>query len=153
MELNTFLQENDSYNFIIVKGENNERILKEKIHHTINDNNYDDLKDYDFTDSKIKECQINGCSNTTNKYRNILLKIYNEISCGTRIIKKTKLNIKTIKFEEQGFNYVNNLGISFQNVNANKCLLEIINQCIENNIKLNLSVQLKDHATMINIVV
>lgn len=152
MELNTFLQENESSNFIIVKGENDERILKEKTHITINDS-YEDIKDYDFIDSKIKECQINGYSNTTYKYRNVLLQIYNEIGCGARIIKKTKLNIKTIKFEEQGYNYINNLGISFQNVNSSKCLLEIINQCIENNIKLNLSVKLKDQITMINIII
>jgi hypothetical protein len=42
------------------------------------------------------------------------------------------------------------LGISIQGVDSNKCLLEIINQCIENEISLIMKIKLNDE-TNINI--
>ena len=59
-----------------------------------------------------------------------------------KIIKNTKLNIKTIKKEDEGFYYLDNIGISIQGVDSNKCLLEIINQCLENQIKLSMNIKL-----------
>ncbi len=56
----------------------------------------------------------------------------NQINDGTKIIKNTKLNIKTIKKEDEGFYYLDNIGISVQGIDSNKCLNEIISQCMEN---------------------
>jgi hypothetical protein len=37
-----------------------------------------------------------------------------------------------------------NLGISVQGVDSNKCLIEIVNQCIENKIILDMKIKLRD---------
>ena len=76
--------------------------------------------------------------------------IYKIINDGTKIIKNSKLNIKTIKKLDEGFYYLEDLGISIQGVDSNKCLLEIINQCVENEISLIMKIKLNDE-TNINI--
>jgi hypothetical protein len=43
---------------------------------------------------------------------------------------------------------LDNIGISVQGVDSNKCLLEIINQCIENEIKLSMKIKLIDDITI-----
>ena len=55
---------------------------------------------------------------------------------------------KTIKKEDEGFYYLDNIGISIQGVDSNKCLLEIINQCIENEIELSMKIKLIDDITI-----
>ena len=60
------------------------------------------------------------------------------------------MNIKTIKKEDDGFYYLDNIGISIQGVDSNKCLLEIINQCMKNNIELFIKIKLYNN-TVINI--
>ena len=59
--------------------------------------------------------------------------------------RNTKINIKTIKKEDEGFYYIPKLGISVQGVESNKCLLEIINQCIENEITISIQIKLKNN--------
>lgn len=93
---------------------------------------------------------INDDTNVKLKYKFILEYIYKLINDGTKIIKNTKLNIKTIKKIDEGFSYIKDLGISIQGVDSNKCLHEIINQCIENHINIILQINLLDN-TMINI--
>jgi len=68
--------------------------------------------------------------------------ICDRIFNGAQIIKNTSLNIKTKKYTEKGFTYNDNLGISIQGVDANKCLNEIVIQCENNNIKLYIDIQL-----------
>lgn len=82
------------------------------------------------------------------KYRSILNQIYHWINDGAKIIKHTKLNIKTTKKEDEGFYHLDNMGISIQGVDSNKCLLEIIIQCIENEIELDLNIKLIDGITI-----
>lgn len=79
------------------------------------------------------------------KYKQILEEIYNIIGDGVKIIKNSKLNIKTIKKENEGFYYLENIGISIQGVNSNKCLSEICSQCIDNQIKLDMCVKLQSN--------
>ena len=57
---------------------------------------------------------------------------------------------KTIKKENDGFYYLDTIGISVQGVDSNKCLSEIINQCINNYIKLSMKIKLVD-GSIINI--
>jgi hypothetical protein len=93
---------------------------------------------------------LNDDEITKLKYKSILENIYKIINDGIKIIKNSKLNIKTINKLDEGFYYLEDLGISIQGVDSNKCLLEIINQCIENEISLIMKIKLNDE-TNINI--
>jgi hypothetical protein len=101
-----------------------------------------ELKKYDFKFSTITKCLINDKEINKNKYTPILMHIYNIIDDGTTIIKNTSLNIKTIKKDDMGFCYIENLGISVQNVEANKAIHEICNQCDKNNVTVNMTITL-----------
>ena len=75
-------------------------------------NNLDKLAQYDFCNSNIVSCKINNDILNKNKYKSILNDIYTIINSGTKIIKNTTLNIKTIKYNIRGFYYLDKLGIS-----------------------------------------
>ena len=122
----------DNTNYIIIEKENGDKLLKKIT--SINITDIKDIKDYDFKKSIILKCLINNEDFNKLKYKLILEQIYKLIKDGVKIIKNTKLNIKTIKKEDEGFYYLDNIGISIQGVDSNKCLLEIINQCLENKI-------------------
>jgi len=102
-----------------------------------------DLKNYDFTYSKINSCFIYNKQLTNLKYKHIYEHIYYLINDGTKIIKNTSLNIKTYNNNEDGWNYLNTLGISIQGVDANKAIFEIVNQSIKNNIKIDIKIDIK----------
>lgn len=139
------LQKNTNINIIDINyniiNKDNGDILLQKITN-INIINIKHIKDYDFKKSIILNCLINEKEFNKLKYKSILEQIYKIINDGTKIIINTKLNIKTIKKEDEGFNYLDYIGISVQSVESNKCLLEIINQCIENKIKLSIKIKL-----------
>jgi hypothetical protein len=138
----------DTTNYHSINQENGNILLrKNKII-----NNIDDLKTIDFTKSNIIECTINNIPFYKLKYKSILEQIYNNINDGTIIIKNTKLNIKTIKKEDEGFYYLDNIGINIQGVDSNKCIYEICNQCINNNITISLKIKL-NNGTIINIII
>lgn len=136
------LQKNiiDNTNYIIIEKENGDKLLKKIT--SINITDIKDIKDYDFKKSIILKCLINNEDFNKLKYKLILEQIYKLIKDGVKIIKNTKLNIKTIKKEDEGFYYLDNIGISIQGVDSNKCLLEIINQCLENQIKLSMKIKI-----------
>lgn len=122
----------DNKNYIIIDQDNGNKLLQKIIN----------INDYDFTKSQILECFINDKECSKLKYNCVLNQIYNIINDGAKIIKNTKINIKTLKKEDKGFFFLDNIGISIQRVDSNKCLLEIINQSIENNVKLKLKIKL-----------
>ena len=132
----------DDVNYTIVNKDNGDKLLKKITNINITD--IKDIKTYDFKKSIILECLIDNKNLNKLKYRPILEQIYKYINDGTTIIKNTKLNIKTIKKEDEGYYYLDNLGISIQGVDSNKCLLEIINQCLENRIKLSMKIKMLD---------
>lgn len=129
-------------NYSIIYKENGDILLKKPTHVQITD--IKTIKNYDFKKSTITECLIDNKEFNKSKYKSILGQIYRLINDGTKIIKNTKLNIKTIKKEDEGFYYLDVIGISIQGVDSNKCLLEIINQCLENKIKLLMKIKLND---------
>lgn len=139
----------DTNNFTIIVKPNGDKLLK-KIEN-IQIKNIDDIKNFNFKKSLIKSCQLNNVFFDKLKYKRILTQIYNSIDNGTKIIKNTKLNIKTVKKQNEGFYHIKNLGISVQGVDSNKCLYEIINQCIHNkiNIKLNITLSNKTKIELI----
>lgn len=107
-----------------------------------------DIPKYDFKHSTITKCIINNTPNKKLKYKSIMNTIYEIINDGTTIIKHTKLNIKTINKTDEGFYYLDNLGISVQGVDANKSVYEIVNQCHNNNVVLELVVKLGDNTNV-----
>jgi hypothetical protein len=138
----------DNTNYTIKNKNNGDKILKKIT--TVNITDINDIKKYDFRKSNILSCLLNDDEITKLKYKSVLENIYKIINDGTKIIKNSKLNIKTIKKLDEGFYYLEDLGISIQGVDSNKCLLEIINQCIENEISLIMKIKLNDE-TNINI--
>jgi hypothetical protein len=136
----------DNVNYTVINKDNGDKLLKKITNINITD--IKDVNDYDFKKSIISECSIDNKEFNKLKYKSILEQIYKTINDGTKIIKNTKLNIKTIKKEDEGFYYLDNIGISVQGVDSNKCLLEIINQCIENKIDLLIKIKLIDNITI-----
>ena len=138
----------DNPNYSIIHKENGDILLKKPTYIQITD--IKTIKDYDFKKSTITECLIDNKKFDKSKYKSILGQIYRLINDGTKIIRNTKLNIKTIKKEDEGFYYLDDIGISIQGVDSNKCLLEIVNQCLENRIKLSMKIKSND-GTIIDI--
>jgi hypothetical protein len=130
----------DNKKFTIINKNNGDILLQKNTFIT----DIKDIQKYNFTKSVITECLIDNNNFTKLKYCSILGEIYNIINDGTKIIINTKLNIKTIIKNDEGFRYLDNIGISVQRVDSNKCLLEIINQCIENKINIYLKIKLVD---------
>lgn len=104
--------------------------------------NMDDIAKYDFKNSNILSCKLNTEICDKLKYNTILTTVYKIINDGVKIIKNTTLNIKTIAKSDKGFFYIPSLGISIQHCEANKCLSEIINQCVNNNISISIKIKL-----------
>jgi hypothetical protein len=138
----------NNIDYQIYPQNNGELILKPL--HIIN--NLDNLNMFNFCNSQITYCKINNDNHEIYKYKSILNKIYEIIDDGSKIIKNTCLNIKTIGCTDKGFYYLKKLGISIQGVDANKCLYEIINQCIENNINLKINIKLNNNK-LINVII
>ncbi len=133
-------------NYTVINEDNGNIILKKAC---VNINNIDDIKQYDFAKSDILHCLLNNDNTLKLKYKSILENTYKIIDDGTKIIKNSKLNIKTFQKNDDGFNFLKDIGISYQGVDSNKCLFEIINQCVKNNISLNLKIKLNNQ-TIIN---
>ena len=136
----------DNTNYTITNLDNGDKLLKKITHINITD--MKNIKENDYKRSLILECLIDNKEFSKLKYKSILEQIYKLINDGSKIIKNTKLNIKTIKKEDEGFYYLDTLGISVQGVDSNKCILEIINQCIENEIDLYMKIKLINDITV-----
>lgn len=136
----------DNINYTIICKDNGDKLLKKITCIDIID--IKDIKNYDFKKSIICECLIDNKEFNKLKYKSILNFIYKLIDDGTRIIKNTKLNIKTVKKDDDGYYYLDNIGISIQGTESNKCLLEIINQCVENKIELFMKIKLINEITI-----
>lgn len=102
----------DNINYEIL-NENNGNILMKKII-SFNITHLHELKNFDFKKSKIVSCKINDYNINKLKYKSILNYIYKLIDNGSKIIKNTKLNIKTLEDNNDGFYYLDDIGISIQ---------------------------------------
>jgi len=76
-------------------------------------------------------------------YKSILTDIYGLIEDSKKIITYSQINIKTIKKIDEGFYFLDQLGISVQGADANKCINEIISQCVKNKIKISFEIEFK----------
>ena len=124
----------------IIKKDNGDILLKKS--NQIPINSLDNLLSHDFAKSIILSCTVNSVNVEKLKYRSILEVIYLIINDGAKIIKQSKLKIITLKKKDEGYYYLYDLGISVQGVGSNKCLVEIMNQCEENKIKLCMHVKM-----------
>ena len=139
----------DNTNYTITNLDNGDKLFKKITHiNIINITDIKNIKENDYKKSIILECLIDNKEFSKLKYKSILEQIYKLINDGSKIIKNTRLNIKTIKKEDDGFYYLDILGISVQGVDSNKCILEIINQCIENEIDLFMKIKLINDITV-----
>lgn len=100
------------------------------------------IKSYNFTKSECTYCKIKDTKLEVLKYKPIIVYIYSIINDGSRIIKNTVLNIKTTNLNANGFTYSEELGISVQGAEANKCVEEIIKQCTSNYISYDIRIKL-----------
>ena len=136
----------DDTNYKIINKDNG-NVLMKKIT-SINITSFNELKNYDFKKSTIVSCKVNDNVIEKLKYKTVLEHVYGLINDGSKIIKNTKLNIKTVKKQDDGFYYLDDIGISIQGVESNKCLCEIVNQCIENEISIVMKIKLSNCLTL-----
>lgn len=131
--------------FNVTTNEHGDIVLNKK--QIIKIKKINELKNYNYAYSKILLCNINNNINneiSNLKYNNILKQIYNLIGDGTTIIRNSSINIKTTVENTKGFEYMENIGISYQGIDSNKCIVEIITQCVKNNILINIKIRLSD---------
>ena len=136
-------------NYIINKENDNNKLILSKIKN-VKIKQLSELSKYNFSKSIIIKCLIDNDEYDKLKYKSILLRIYELINSGKKIIKNTLLNIETIEKNDDGFYYIENLGISIQGVDSNKCIKEIMNQCIINNLSIKMNIRLNNNI-LINI--
>ena len=158
-----FLRDNNTVKFNgltydVIILENWDILLKKKeIIIDINKDNSDEISDYNFTYSEIINCKVNETVIDKLKYRNIINNIYNIINNGAKIIKynsfkDTSEYIQTGESKENGFYYLKHLGISIRNVDSNINIKEIVSQCKNNKIKIEMKIKLKNNS-FINIII
>ena len=107
-----------------------------------------DLNNYDFYHSKIQKCILNNKLIDIKNYKPLITKTYEIINDVNKIKKFTTINIVNEFREDKGFYYLDNFKISIQGVDSKKSLKEIINQCVNNNIFLELDVKLHKSITI-----
>jgi len=102
------------------------------------------LKQYSYTSSTILSCKMNNIINEKNKYKPIIYDLYLLINDTDKIMKYKTINIIRGEKNDFGFCYYPKLNISYQGYCAFDSLFEIISQCKFNNIKLEMSIRLKN---------
>ena len=115
-------------NMILTKSKKKEKII--------------DIKNYDFTYSNLIMCKINGKLSTSTKYLSIVKEIYLIINNKDQIIDNTLLNMKKCKYTNKGYQYFKSLDISFQRVNSNKSIKEILHIAKLSNIEISMTIKL-----------
>ena len=98
-----------------------------------------DLDDIDLTFSKIIGCKINGVEVDILSYRPLLIHIYRLIGDGVKIIKAlpiTNNNIRIGLCGDNGYTYLEDLGISFHGKSAHNTMKEILHHCEFNEISI-----------------
>ena len=134
--------------FVVIKNIDWSILLKPKIK-VVQVNLINDLNDYNFTNSIIESVYIENKEYTKiSNYRKLLIEIYLKINNGVKIIKNSIINLSTLNLNDKGFNYLHEIGISFQGADSNKSMKEIFNQAIKNSIKLKVSIKHSDGGTI-----
>jgi len=112
-------------------------------------NKIDELNKYNFDNSTIISVQINSVNLDISQYINLLGNIYTHINDGTKIIKNSVLDIKTIEIDNKNYIYLSKIGISVKKDRPKNILIELMNQCIRNNINIVVEIKLIDNSIII----
>ena len=103
------------------------------------------LSNYAFTFSNIIECEIHGTIISSPNYSKVLEHIYTVINDGIKIIQTpTTFHLKTIEYNIEGFEYLPDVGISYQRKDANGTIKEILIQAKHHNIHIDIMIKLND---------
>jgi len=102
----------------------------------------------DFKDSKIINTKFHFCEILFSSYRKLLEFTYNKINDGVKIIKNSRIPIKTLPTDDPEFIYMDILGIGYAANFESIQLREIFNQCKHNFLTLNITIELNDGSTV-----
>ncbi len=97
--------------------------------------------------SEIILCSINDNNIDVSKlyYHSILYEVYKIINDYNKIMDKNYVHLLNYKTDNNNYNYIEELNISFPKVYLGyPSLIEILYQCMNNNIKLNMLILLHD---------
>ena len=107
----------------------------------------EELGDTSLTSSSIQECNIYNSDNevitTDTSYRSIFIKILKAGNGRDAIILLT--NTEPGKHINRGFNYIEELQISFQGKDANGTMKDILTLIEVNNYSINITIKLRDN--------
>ena len=110
----------------------------------------DELLKNDFKGSKIISAKIkkgNVLISDKLRYRSILIDIWKTMDAQT-ILETTTFNVKTEKDNENGYSWIEELGISFQSRDAKLTLKEILNQIEVNGLSIEIDILLNNCETL-----
>lgn len=111
-------------------------IISNKFSNKVNVSSLEKLDKYNFNEMTITECIINGNKFHTRSLYVLQNKIYYLISKRKDVIEGTILDLK--KGKKKGMIYLSKLDLSIPKSDCNESIIEIIYQCQNNNIKLEL---------------
>ena len=104
---------------------------------------YTCIKKYKNDFLQIESCKINNIDYPAKHYSNILYKVYSIIKDKNKIIKHITLNYVEFNRSDKGYYFIDQIGISIQRKDTYGTIYEIMNQCINNNICIDILIILK----------
>jgi len=129
------------------------KIIKERFSNEEKDEEIAQLKKIDYTFSKISKIKFNNIE-IINNYNPALIQLYKLISDYGKIMKNTSIGLVKGKKEGRTCKYLENLDITYTDVNAKMAIIEICKQCKNNKIDLDIQIELKSkeqiHIVIIN---
>lgn len=129
------------------------KIIKEKYSNEENDKEMDKLKEIDYTFSKILRIKFFNIE-MINNFNPALIQLYKLINNFDNIMKYTSIGLVKGKKEGRTCTYLENLDITYTDVNAKTAIIEIYKQCKYNKVDLDIYIELKTkekiHISIIN---
>ena len=113
----------------------------------------EELKFIDLSSSKVVWCEIFHHENTISLGRRFFIQILIDVWKNTpvqQILQNTIFNFKlTEERGEKGYNWNDDINMSYQSKKTNDTMCEIINMCVLNGFSLNIKIILKNNDTII----
>jgi hypothetical protein len=135
---------------LIVEKSVKEQIKRKENSGIDNDPNIKLIKETNFTNSKINIVKINNkVFSDKHTWRKTIEIVYNEINDIDKIKLINNRIYKGNNKLEKGYKYTPSLDISFQNKNATDSILEIIKQCLSNNMHFYIEIKLENDSVIV----
>lgn len=129
------------------------KIIKERYGNEENDKEIEKLKEIDYTFSKILKIKFFNIE-MINNYNPALIQLYKLINNFDNIMKYTSIGLVKGKKEGRTCKYLENLDITYTDINAKTAIIEIYKQCQYNKVDLDILIELKtkekNHISIIN---